>query len=444
MLTKYLLEVNKEDNTLLVNSLTGAVDWVNSNELEKVKKGEKTSLFYKLKARGYMLDDEADLLDKVTKYYEHKTYNFTKRLNVLLCLTYSCNLRCVYCFQKQAIHTETKVISIEQVVKALEDVERHILSKFDKQEYVISLFGGEPLQEKTYEIVENVLHLASQKNIFVNVITNGVELDRFITLLSIYRNNLSVQVTLDGVKDIHNKNRPGFGFSNSYDRIVNNITHTIDKGIPVVVRVNTTVESSQYLDNFFNDLEDLGWLQKGNIRVDIAPVTNHFNEQNHKDIYQESNVLQAILKNSNVVKYLGDKVTFTADMFRITGYLRCLFNEKLHFNINPTMRYCEATYLSTYAVGPDSNVYLCTDAIGRENLAAGKYYPQLQLNDEYIEQLKQRSVFSMEKCKDCNIAFFCGGGCPTAALKEYHDAQKGYCGNAKELMADFLEQIELK
>lgn len=63
-------------------------------------------------------------------------------------------------------------------------------------------------------------------------------------------------------------------------------------------------------------------------------------------------------------------------------------------------------------------------------------------NEVYINQLKHRTVFEMEKCRHCNIAGFCGGGCPTAALKEYHDAGKCYCGNAKEVMADFLNKIK--
>lgn len=441
MFTKYMLEIIKGENTLLVNSLTGALDQISTESLEKIKAGQKNDTYYKLKERGYLAEDEEKIIKNVVQRYNNRVSNFTNRLNLLLCLTYSCNLRCTYCFQHHSIHGEKDVMDIKQIEKAIDDVQSQILKEFDKKEFVISLFGGEPLQEKTFIIVEKILKLAQQKNKFVNIITNGVELDRFINMLQEYRNNISIQVTLDGIKEIHNKNRPGDGFDNSYDIISSNISKALSCNLPIILRVNTTIESSRYLDEFLEGENVRGWMCYNNFKLEIAPVTNHFNEKSNREIYQESYILDSIVKNSKVVGLLGEKISFTADMFRITGHLRCQLDERIKSKINPTLRYCEATYLSTYAVGPDGNVYLCTDAIGREELAAGKYYPELHLNKEYINQLRHRNVFEMEKCKSCNIATFCGGGCPTAALKEYHDAGMNYCGNAKEVVTDFIDRL---
>lgn len=441
MFTKYMLEIDKGENTLLINSLTGAMDLIDSNTLDMIKAGQKNDTYYELKMRGYFVEDEDDMIKKVVRNYNNHVSNFTNCLNLLLCLTYSCNLRCTYCFQKHTIHQENDVMDISQIEKAVNDVENQILKMFHKKEYVVSLFGGEPLQVKTFSIVEKVLMMARHKGIFINIITNGVELDYFIELLEKYKSNISVQVTLDGIKRIHNKNRPGNGFDNSYDLISDNISKALRKNLPVILRVNTTVESSKFLDEFIDGENIQEWMSYKDFRLEIAPVTNHFNEKSNQKIYQESYILDSIIKNSKVVDLLGKKIFFTADMFRITGHFICQLDERLKFKINPTIRYCEATYLSTYAVGPDGYVYLCTDAIGREDLSAGKYYPKLQLNKQYIEQLRNRNVFEMEKCKDCNIATFCGGGCPTAALKEYNNAAMNYCGNAKEVVEDFFNRL---
>lgn len=442
MFTKYMLEVCKGENTLLVNSLTGAIDEINTDELNRIKKGEKNSTYDLLKKRGYLEADQDFIKEKVIQNCEKHVSNFTKRINLLLCLTYSCNLRCTYCFQQHSIHGREDVMDIKQIEKAIYDVESEILKKFNKEEYVVSLFGGEPLQEKTYTIVEKALRISSQKGVFVNIITNGVELDKFLDMLDKYKKNISIQVTLDGIKEIHNRNRPGYGFDNSYDIISNNISKALAKHLPIIVRVNTTIESSKFLDEFIQGCYINNWMSYSNFKLEIAPVTNHFNEKSGRKIYQESYVLDAIIKNSKVIEQLGDKISFTADMFRITGHLRCQLDDRLMYKISPTIRYCEATYLSTYAVGPDGYVYLCTDAIGREELAAGRFYPKLKLNEDYINQLKHRNVFEMEECKNCDIAGFCGGGCPTAALKEYHDAGKGYCGNAKDVVTDFLDKLK--
>lgn len=442
MFTKYMLEIDKGKNTLLVNTLTGALDLIDTSALNLIKAGQKNDTYYELKRRGYLEVDESNLIKKVLINHNNRVSNFTNRINLLLCLTYSCNLRCTYCFQQHSIHKKNDIMDLKQIEKAVYDVEHQILKMFQKKEFVISLFGGEPLQKKTFLIVNEVLKMAQRKGIFVNIITNGVELDQFIDTLVAYKSNISIQVTLDGIKRIHNKTRPGYEFKNSYDVITTNISKALKSSLPIIVRVNTTIESSKFLDEFIDGENVKEWISYNNFKLEIAPVTNHFNEKSNDKIYQESYILDAIIKNSKIIELLGEKISFTADMFRITGHLTCQLDDRFKYKISPTIRYCEATYLSTYAVGPDGYVYLCTDTIGRTELAAGKYYPKLELNKEYINQLKNRNVFEMEKCRDCSIATFCGGGCPTAALKEHHNAALNYCGNAKEVVTDFFDRIK--
>lgn len=159
MFTKHMLEVCKGESTLLVNSLTGAMDEINTDELNKIKTGERNSTYDLLKRRGYLEEDQTQIKEKVIQYCQKCVSNFTNRLNLLLCLTYSCNLRCTYCFQQHSIHSKKEVMDVKQIEKAISDVETKILKKFNKDEYVISLFGGEPLQTKTYDVVEKVLIL---------------------------------------------------------------------------------------------------------------------------------------------------------------------------------------------------------------------------------------------------------------------------------------------
>ena len=45
MFTKHMLEVCKGESTLLVNSLTGAMDEINTDELNKIKTGERNSTY---------------------------------------------------------------------------------------------------------------------------------------------------------------------------------------------------------------------------------------------------------------------------------------------------------------------------------------------------------------------------------------------------------------
>ena len=74
------------------------------------------------------------------------------------------------------------------------------------------------------------------------------------------------------------------------------------KGLPIITRVNTTIESSKFLDEFIHECYANNWMAYSNFKLEIAPVTNHFNEKSGRKIYQESYVLDSIIKNSKVIE----------------------------------------------------------------------------------------------------------------------------------------------
>ena len=80
MFTKHMLEVCKGESTLLVNSLTGAMDEINTDELNKIKTGERNSTYDLLKRRGYLEEDQTQIKEKVIQYCQKCVSNFTNRL----------------------------------------------------------------------------------------------------------------------------------------------------------------------------------------------------------------------------------------------------------------------------------------------------------------------------------------------------------------------------
>lgn len=136
-------------------------------------------------------------------------------------ITENCNLNCRYCYEKNktlktmSIDTAKKVINyfFEDIVKNKED------------NIIWELIGGEPLLDVNLikEIVDYILFnvdkygLNVQKH-FISLTTNGTLFTNTAKdFLTEYRKkiNLSVSISLDGVRDIHNYNR-----NNSYDTIM--------------------------------------------------------------------------------------------------------------------------------------------------------------------------------------------------------------------------------
>lgn len=437
--SKYLIQKKIDNQTnLFVSTLTGAADIIDNAEIIKIENDIQVA-DKRLISRGYLVEsaEEEEKFNKLVDFYNQKQAN-NNILNIMFCLTYSCNMRCVYCFQKHKLHEVESIMSREQVDYIFENA-AILLKRFEKSEYIITLFGGEPIQAKTFSLAKYVLKCAAERNIYVNIITNGLEVEEFVNVIEKYKNNVHVQITLDGIEEIHNKQRPDSQGKSTYLKIANGIMTCLNHGIRVVLRTNVSLYSSQFLSQFIDSELINRCIKYSNFSMEIAPVISHFGD-NLQHAYNESRILDNILKQKVDIEDLYQKnIHFTADMFRLTGYLRSILDQRFRrYKFSPVVNYCEATRLAVCAIGPDGNIYLCPETVGKDEVAAGKIGKNIDINEEMLILLRNRSIKTIEKCRNCSIATLCGGGCPLAAHKNYGSVRYSCCGNAKQVVQDFL------
>lgn len=55
----------------------------------------------------------------------------------------------------------------------------------------------------------------------------------------------------------------------------------------------------------------------------------------------------------------------------------------------------------------------------------GSFYPEIKLNYEIMQQWQHRNILTLPKCRNCEMALFCGGGCTRAALTYGKSINKG-------------------
>lgn len=131
----------------------------------------------------------------------------------ILCLTHSCNLDCIYCFEKKdGKHEMTLSVAcdcVDRIVKA------HCIEKLESVN--INFFGGEPLLK--FEIIKGVFNYVqeyySMYKISFFISTNGTVLTEDMKeWFSIRKDKICLGLSLDGDKDSQNYNR-----SNSFDLI---------------------------------------------------------------------------------------------------------------------------------------------------------------------------------------------------------------------------------
>lgn len=140
-----------------------------------------------------------------------------------------CNLACTYCFELEGRKNCNKHMTKEVARKGLEYLCENAI-KNGEDHFSAMLFGGEPLINP--DIVEEILRygveLARKNNIHftASMVTNATILtDRIKYILSKYMHTtqLNVQLSVDGIKEIHDQYRVTKGGKGSFDMIEKNL-----------------------------------------------------------------------------------------------------------------------------------------------------------------------------------------------------------------------------
>lgn len=142
-------------------------------------------------------------------------------------VTEDCNLACSYCFELDG-RNKNKMTK-ETARKGLEFLCNNAI-KNGEREFHVMLFGGEPLLnlEVVKEIFKYGLELAEKNNLnfTTSMVTNATILTTEVKrILNAYKNraNLNVQLSVDGIKKIHDRYRVTKNGNGSFDTIEKNI-----------------------------------------------------------------------------------------------------------------------------------------------------------------------------------------------------------------------------
>lgn len=445
-LSKYI-EIYELDPcwSLLVNSLTGAVELIDEESkkiLESIRLGKgqtlEASFFQRLKERGHLFEN-AEQEEELALRLLHQFHPVKAQAHkFVICPTYSCNLSCIYCFESPVLRAQNRVMSENQVETIFETI-----PKLNGESKVseISLFGGEPLLNRTYPSVARIFSMASDRGYPLSITTNGVNLKKFEKLLSKYSDLITqIQITLDGTEEVHNKRRLYASGRPTFSQIVEGIDSLISLDIRTRIRVNVDSANLHHLPAFASFIKEKGWLKNGKIKVSVTQVNDHINPSRLPHFLREDEMIRRI---SNLIEYERDvSEVFDIRTFRILSHLAGVLGIDSNSPSLPAFYYCEASRNEFYVFGPDGCIYPCNELIGQEDLAIGTFYPEFEICDKKREMWEDRNVLSVSKCRNCSIAFFCGGGCAYAALVLNGSTRKPSCSSAKEIVRDYIDGVK--
>jgi uncharacterized protein len=443
--SKYLIihQVDPE-NFLLVHTLTGALDIVKKEIIDYLNNPENNgidkNIIKQLISRGYLNSEtktEETLLGELLNLHLQNTNN---EMVFVICPTYTCNLRCVYCFEDIQIRRNNKVINKNEVDLIYAAI-KNIRDLKDGRKGSVELYGGEPFQPATKEINAYIFEKASQENYHLKVISNGVNINDFRDILAQYALLIDgIQITLDGPKEIHDRLRVNADGIGTYDQIVTNVDLVLSLGIKVALRVNAGKNNVKYLPQVLQVIKKQHWNTNPNFICNIAPILDHYSTGKIPNWMPESELLLKIYALFDDFEAIREEyhLVLGTDMERRTALIRSIW-AKENKKVTPFPVSCMAGCRNTYVFGSDNLIYACPETVGIEKYAIGQYSPEFSLKDD-MEKIWERNVANIEKCKNCNIAALCGSGCTWASLATNGaNFKEPVCNYAHETIANFLQ-----
>lgn len=177
-------------------------------------------------------------------------YYLDRKLNMItLQITQNCNLRCSYCVYSgkyQNREHSNKKMSIDVAKKGIDFLINH---SSDSDEIGIGFYGGEPLLE--FEMIKECIEYAEKraegKNLILSLTVNGTLLNGEIAEY-FQKHRIYTMVSLDGPKEVHDKNRKFSDGRGSFDVIYNNLKMLKDKCPEFMNKVGFSVVLDPQID----------------------------------------------------------------------------------------------------------------------------------------------------------------------------------------------------
>ena len=404
--SRYNVTVDDGCDCVIANTMTGAVAKVTGNDWKNYLSGDLTDDFWE--ENGFVIDNKVDELDLLRNVYK-AAQNNKNVARITICPTLDCNFSCSYCYERR------------EKGKMSEKVQERILEKI-RQLYEIGIekinvtwYGGEPLlcKDIIFDMSKEIISIAENyvRKCDFAIITNGSLIDKEV--IDIFRDikMKTIQMTLDGDKDIHDKRRKYIDGSSTFDDIVNNIKILLEVGMNVNIRVNIDKDNV----NGYNAIRHYFKQYKG---VNCYPA--FVTEESTQNILQR----EKCIKNSEKKFFMKN--------FKIDYH-----NVHIEEVIRPEVGICMAIHKYSYVFSYDGNVYKCINDVSMPWKAIGNIMNEV-VNDE--ESCYGQNIFNDENCSMCSYLPLCYGRCSW----EYTEKREHTCSDIKYLLKDILRYKYLR
>ncbi len=344
-------------------------------------------------------------------------------MHLTLAPTMDCCFHCHYCFEKVKGGEPMPETVMDAIVK-------YVSAHKDLQSLRVTWFGGEPLMavdgiETMYEKLVSALPDSIKYS--SNIITSGYHLDnKAIGILKKVKVS-SIQVTIDGLKETHNKVKFLPECDDVFGRVIDNIDNASasEPDMNIVIRVNLTLENAHEYPKLYKYI-----LRRFKDRKNVSIVPAFVLDRN-----SDPSKCQLFTRKA-MAEYIFKLASQNIDSPFIR-YPKPYFTE------------CAIRNANAVSFDPEGYAYKCWENIGNKDYAVWK------LNEDGIPvnvnvKLLNRHMYGADPfddpvCAKCKYLPICGGGCPLQRIEnqfegKHNDLCTCYKGNIKDFMKIHIER----
>lgn len=361
-----------------------------------------------------------DILPRLYPEYNHEDI-LSK--NITFVVTENCNLRCTYCYEcNKDYHAVMSKETAKAAVDAILDKEKMAnYAPYDKYPFVILEFmGGEPLIE--IDLIDYILSYFNYRALelnhpwlrhyMINITTNGTlwfesNVQKF---LKKYKNILSLSITIDGNKQLHDACRIFPNGHGSYDIVERAVKDAIANYNLRSTKVTLAHDNLPYISSAIPHLFNLGLTD---INANVV----------YENVWQDGDDIIFYNELIKLADWVLDNEIYN------TGFIS-LFDETIGQPKDPNdvTNWCGGNG-QMLAIGTDGRMFPCIRYMKyslkneREEYEIGDISRGIDTTNKYIEILQNidRRTQSTDECFYCPVASGCSW-CQAFHLDEFGDA----------------------
>lgn len=340
--------------------------------------------------------------------------------SVTLMLVQECNLRCKYCYGEGGEYHNKGIMSQEVAFGAID----FLIENSDSERLIVAFLGGEPLLNLS--LIKKVIsycrdmELSTGRKFDFTMTTNGMFINNEVENYLI-NNHVNVQISIDGAKEEHDRNRFDAKGRGSYNKIIKS-TESMRKKYLLDARATVTKENMDLI-KIFEHLESLNFKS-----IPISFAQNLMDDQDYEEL---------IKKNTELILYFENLIK--EGRYREAARVTIIWNSLQKIN-NAGVRYLPCGVASNMVtVDINGDLYPCHRFVNFKEHAVGNIFSGYKGRDRFIENI---NLYKHDQCQNCWVQNLCLGGCPNENYSntgDIHISSERNCKMTKKMYEDLIE-----